>query len=77
MLSQIVYAGFEIAEVSCPTKYFKEASSISFSRSIMYGLGVVKTSLFHFLQRTGLAKFKMYEIKRNTKVSQSSTAVLS
>jgi glycosyltransferase involved in cell wall biosynthesis len=55
MLSQIVYAGFEIAEVTCPTKYFKEASSINFSRSTRYGLGVMKTSWLHFLQRTGIA----------------------
>jgi len=64
MLSQIVYAGFEVAEVSCPTKYFKEASSINFFRSITYGLGVVKTSLLHFLQRTGIVNLKMYEVKR-------------
>ena len=60
-LSQVFMAGFEIAEVTCPTKYFKEASSISFSRSSVYGLGVLKTSLIHFLQRTGLGKFKIYE----------------
>ncbi len=64
MLSQMVYAGFEIAEVTCPTKYFREASSINFSRSIMYGLGVMKTSWLHFLQRTGMARFKMYEAKQ-------------
>ena len=40
MLSQIIYAGFEIGEVSCPTKYFPEASSINLSRSIYYGMGV-------------------------------------
>lgn len=67
MLSQIVYSGFEIAEVSCPTKYSSEASSINFSRSIVYGLGVLKTSLLHFLQRTGLANFKMYQPKGTLK----------
>jgi hypothetical protein len=40
MLSQIIYKGFDIAEVSCPTKYFEEASSINFKRSVKYGLGV-------------------------------------
>lgn len=61
MLSQIVYAGFQIAEITCPTKYFKEASSINFIRSVKYGLGVVKVSLMHFLQRTGLGRFPIYE----------------
>jgi glycosyltransferase involved in cell wall biosynthesis len=61
MLSQIVYAGFPIAEVTCPTKYFEEASSINFRRSSIYGLGVLGVSVRHLLQRIGLAKFKMYE----------------
>jgi glycosyltransferase involved in cell wall biosynthesis len=60
MLSQIIYAGFHIAEVTCPTKYFKEASSINFSRSVRYGLGVIRVSFAHFLQRLRLAKFNMY-----------------
>ncbi len=60
MLSQIVYAGYEIAEVTCPTKYFEEASSINFRRSAKYGMGVLRVSLCHFLQRLGLAKFRMY-----------------
>ncbi len=60
MLSQIIYAGYDIAEVTCPTKYFKEASSINLSRSIKYGLGVLRVSLQHFLQRAGIAKFKCY-----------------
>ncbi len=60
MLSQIIYAGFDIAEVTCPTKYFKEASSINFRRSMKYGFGVLRVSLCHFLQRTGIAKFSMY-----------------
>ena len=61
MLSQIFYVGFEIGEITCPTKYFEEASSINFSRSSTYGLGVLATSLKHFLQRMGLGKFKIYE----------------
>ncbi|MEP7196643.1 MAG: glycosyltransferase family 2 protein [Saprospiraceae bacterium] len=60
MLSQIIYKKFDIAEVSCPTKYFEEASSINFSRSVKYGLGVLLTSVKHFLQRSGIAKYKMY-----------------
>jgi len=61
MLSQIIYADIPIAEVTCPTKYFKEASSINFARSIQYGLGVLKVSIMHFMQKTGLLKFKLYE----------------
>lgn len=61
MLSQIFYAGFEIAEVTCPTKYFEEASSINLKRSSIYGLGVLKVSFMHFLQRIGLGNFKMYQ----------------
>lgn len=60
MLSQIIYQRFEIAEISCPTKYFDEASSINFMRSVTYGLGVLKVSCKHFLQRKGVAKFQMY-----------------
>jgi glycosyltransferase involved in cell wall biosynthesis len=62
MLSQALYAGFEIAEVTCPTKYFAEASSIDFWRSSKYGLGVLRVSLQHLLQRLGLARFKLYEL---------------
>jgi glycosyltransferase involved in cell wall biosynthesis len=63
MLSQIVYAGFDIGEVTCPTKYFEEASSINFSRSMKYGLGVLRVSFCHFLQRMGLANFQMFRKK--------------
>jgi glycosyltransferase involved in cell wall biosynthesis len=63
MLSQIFMAGFEIAEITCPTKYFDDASSINFKRSVKYGLGVLKTSLTHFLHKNKLAKFSIYETK--------------
>ncbi len=64
MLSQIIYFGYEIAEVTCPTKYFKEASSINFKRSAVYGLGVVRVSWVHRLCKWGLLKRKMY-IEKN------------
>lgn len=51
-LAQIFYHGFEVAEITCPTKYFEEASSINLSRSTVYGLGVLKTSLQYFMART-------------------------
>ena len=60
MLSQIIYRDFGIAEVTCPTKYFEEASSINFARSTKYGLGVLRVSLIHFLQRIGVGSFKLY-----------------
>lgn len=60
MVSQIFYAGFEIAEVTCPTRYFPEASSINFTRSMNYGFGVLRVSVMHVLQRWGIAKFRLY-----------------
>jgi glycosyltransferase involved in cell wall biosynthesis len=54
MVAQCVRFGFRIGEVSCPTKYFKEASSINFRRSVEYGLGVVATTLQYWLERVGL-----------------------
>ena len=60
MLSQIIFAGFHIAEVTCPTKYFEEASSINFSRSMRYGLGVLRVSVNHLLQRMRIVNLEMY-----------------
>ncbi len=60
MLSQIIYLGYEIAEVTCPTKYFEEASSINFKRSAIYGLGVLRVSIVHRLCKWGLMKREMY-----------------
>jgi glycosyltransferase involved in cell wall biosynthesis len=54
MLGQIFFKGFEIAEITCPTKYFEEASSINFKRSSIYGLGVLKVSLQYRLAKWGL-----------------------
>lgn len=64
MLSQIVYANFDVAEITCPTLYFPEASSINFKRSSKYGLEVLRVSIMHFFQRMGLVKLKMYENKK-------------
>jgi glycosyltransferase involved in cell wall biosynthesis len=61
MLGQIAFAGYEIGEVTCPTKYFDEASSINFKRSVKYGLGVLRVSVSFRLQKWGLAKFKIFE----------------
>jgi glycosyltransferase involved in cell wall biosynthesis len=61
MLSQIFMKGYEIAEITCPTKYFEEASSINFSRSMKYGRGVLRVSLQHRLFKWKMAKYKIYE----------------
>jgi glycosyltransferase involved in cell wall biosynthesis len=63
MLAQIFYAGFEIGEVTCPTKYFEEASSINFKRSSVYGLGVLWTSWIYFINKLGLIKSKIFHQK--------------
>ena len=60
MLAQCVYFGYRIGEVSCPTKYFKAASSINFRRSVTYGLGVLATTLQFALQRTGISSFGIF-----------------
>jgi glycosyltransferase involved in cell wall biosynthesis len=61
MLAQIFYSKYEIAEITCPTKYFDDASSINFRRSIVYGMGVLKTSIQYFLQKIKVRKFKIFE----------------
>lgn len=58
--AQVFYAGYEIGEVTCPTKYFKEASSINFSRSVKYGLGVLLTSCLYRLQKWGLIHLDLF-----------------
>lgn len=60
MLSQIFYAGYDIAEVTCPTKYFDDASSINLKDSSIYGLGVLRVSLIHRLCKWGFMKSKLY-----------------
>jgi glycosyltransferase involved in cell wall biosynthesis len=61
MLAQIFFAGFAIAEVTCPTKYFDEASSINFRRSTIYGLGVLRVSLCYFLEKLGVGRFRIFQ----------------
>jgi len=61
MLAQIFYAGYEIAEITCPTKYFEEASSINFKRSVKYGMGVLTTSLKYFFNKLKLTKSDIFK----------------
>ena len=61
MLAQLVYKDFEIAEVTCPTKYFEEASSINFKRSAVYGLGCMLVSIQFRLNKWGILKLAMFK----------------
>jgi glycosyltransferase involved in cell wall biosynthesis len=60
MLAQIIWFGYRIGELSCPTKYFEDASSINFRRSVVYGLGVLKTAVQFRLQKWGLARSAIF-----------------
>jgi hypothetical protein len=64
MLAQIWYAGYEIAEITCPTKYFDDASSISLKSSSIYGIGVLRTSVQYRLQKWGLMKNKIFSTNK-------------
>ena len=63
MSAQICFAGYEIGEVTCPTKYFEEASSINFKRSVTYGLGVLRVSVMYRLQKWGIANSPIFKLK--------------
>ena len=60
MLCQTLYFGFSVGEISCPAFYFDDASSINFSRSVTYGIGVIKTALNYFLAKRGIGHFKIF-----------------
>ena len=61
LLAQLCYAGYEIAEVTCPTKYEAESSSINFMRSAKYGAGCMITALQYFLSKKGLMQCRIFE----------------
>jgi len=61
MRAQVIYFGFDIGEITCPTKYFPEAASINFSRSVKYGFGVLKTALDFRLHRLGLIQCPLFK----------------
>src|SRR5512137_1957263 len=63
MLAQIIWFGYRIGEVTCPTKYFDDASSINFRRSVIYGLGVLKTALQFRLQKWGIPVTSIFSKK--------------
>lgn len=63
MLAQIVHFGFRVGEISTPTRYFPEASSINFARSVRYGIGVLGTSVEYRLNRMGIMRSKIFRIE--------------
>lgn len=60
-LAQIFSHGFEVAEITCPTRYFEEASSINFRRSVRYGFGVLGTSISYYLHANGIKKSRLFK----------------
>ncbi len=60
-LAQIFFKDFEVAEITCPTKYFEESSSINFSRSVTYGIGVLKISIQYFLSKNNIYNFQLFK----------------
>ncbi len=61
MLAQVIFFGYRIGEVTCPARYFEEASSINFRRSVVYGLGVLSTGIKFFLQKRGISAFPIFD----------------
>jgi len=61
MLAQIFFKGYEVAEITCPTKYFDEASSINLKRSIKYGFGVLSVSFSYFFTKLGIGNHKIFK----------------
>ncbi len=75
MLGQIAYAGYTIGELTCPTKYFKEASSINFGRSMKYGFGVLRVSITYRLNRMGLLTSRIFDFKNGKRLPASPQAI--
>ena len=71
LIVQALYFGFAVGEISCPTKYFAEASSINFRRSVVYGLGVLRAAASLRLQRMGCARFAIFDAPKGLDVGRS------
>jgi glycosyltransferase involved in cell wall biosynthesis len=76
ILAQMIFLGYRIGEISCPTKYFEGASSITFRRSIKYGIGVLGTSVKFRLQKLHLAKFRIFDTRYGKKLLPISNHVV-
>ncbi len=77
MIVQAVHFGFRIGEISCPTRYFDEASSINFRRSVVYGLGVLSTATGFLLKKWKLAQPGFLEDREDRRLAQGGQATLS
>jgi len=75
MLSQAIFFGFRVGEISCPARYFPEASSITLKRSIVYGIGVLRTALKFRLQRLGLGHFRTFSREPGTTLGSAKDPV--
>ena len=73
MIAQAIHFGFRVGEISCPTKYFDDASSINFRRSCTYGLGVLKTAMQFRLRKWGMAKPHIFDDAPNARLDESAT----
>lgn len=73
MIAQAVYFGFSIGEISCPTKYFDEASSINFRRSVRYGFGVLGTAMEFRLKKMGFSKSELFIDDQTKRITAAST----
>ena len=71
IVSQIFMAGFQIAEITCPTRYFKDASTINFRRSVKYGFGVLRVSFTHFFHSLGITHSRLYARKQRGPIPAS------
>ncbi len=72
MIAQAAWFGFRIGEISCPTKYFAEASSINFKRSCIYGLGVLRTAVDYRLNRWGWKRSALFTAERGARLAAAS-----
>jgi len=75
MIAQAAYFGFRIGEISCPTHYSEDSSSINFSRSVVYGLGVLKVSASYALNKLGLTRSKIFHASETYSETVSSETV--
>jgi len=72
ILAQAAYFGFKIGEISCPTRYFEDASSINFARSVKYGLGVLSVSVKYALQKSGIINSPIFSKAGRKLVAENS-----
>ncbi len=75
MLAQAIYFNLNVGEISCPTRYFPEASSINFRRSVIYGFGVIWTSIRFRLQKWGICSFRIFGPRKTELISDYYTEI--